>query len=341
MRELAGFLADGPPRVGLGVNGGGNPAPRRMMARSPSVDGAGSTRDLANFLRDGPATAAALAAPMPRSESRMSHASNASWTTAETEAFAHSQRDSGISEAPLLPPPSPLPPPVANEDMPVSPSKRKRWSMLDTFKTATPPTQSTSAFPASSSRPLSDPTLPSTPEIDTPGPSVRPRAVSESVGLPTMQAARRDPDVKTPRSEVFPLDDHSAGAALAASTAGATAGAATSSSASRAEAALGSSSAAPPNATTTQITAETHPASASAPLEYVKLARTKGARMIRAVETRRKTFLAVLCGEAGERIELFTVRDAPRRARLTCAGVEERVLVAQSDVCLAVGPAHD
>jgi len=49
-----------------------------------------------------------------------------------------------------------------------------------------------------------------------------------------------------------------------------------------------------------------HPATLGAPLEYVKLARTKGAKLLRAYETRRRTYLAVLCGEASERIELFT-----------------------------------
>ncbi|KAI5480073.1 mitogen-activated protein kinase kinase kinase kinase 4-like protein [Pseudohyphozyma bogoriensis] len=44
----------------------------------------------------------------------------------------------------------------------------------------------------------------------------------------------------------------------------------------------------------------------SSPLEYVKLARTKGARLLRAVETKKRTYLAVLCGDEGERIELFT-----------------------------------
>lgn len=44
----------------------------------------------------------------------------------------------------------------------------------------------------------------------------------------------------------------------------------------------------------------------SSPLEYVKLARTKGARYLRAVETKKRTFLAVLVGDQGERIELFT-----------------------------------
>lgn len=65
----------------------------------------------------------------------------------------------------------------------------------------------------------------------------------------------------------------------------------------------------PPDAATVNYAnAETHPASAAAPLEYVKLARTKGARMFKAVETRRKTYLAVLCGDTAERVELFTVR---------------------------------
>jgi hypothetical protein len=48
-------------------------------------------------------------------------------------------------------------------------------------------------------------------------------------------------------------------------------------------------------------------AAAAGTLEYVKLARTKGSRFIRASETKKRTYLAVLCGEQGERIELFTV----------------------------------
>lgn len=48
----------------------------------------------------------------------------------------------------------------------------------------------------------------------------------------------------------------------------------------------------------------------NSPLEYVKLARTKGARLLRAVETKKRTYLAVLCGDEGERIELFTVSAA-------------------------------
>ncbi|KAG8900389.1 hypothetical protein FRC01_010154, partial [Tulasnella sp. 417] len=40
-------------------------------------------------------------------------------------------------------------------------------------------------------------------------------------------------------------------------------------------------------------------------LEYVKLPGTKGAITIKAVETAKKSFLAILCGEAGEKIELF------------------------------------
>ncbi|KAL5495477.1 hypothetical protein ACEPAI_940 [Sanghuangporus weigelae] len=44
----------------------------------------------------------------------------------------------------------------------------------------------------------------------------------------------------------------------------------------------------------------------SAPkLEYVKLPGTKGAVMIKAVETAKKSFLAILCGENGEKVELF------------------------------------
>nr|GAT47858.1 predicted protein [Mycena chlorophos] len=40
-------------------------------------------------------------------------------------------------------------------------------------------------------------------------------------------------------------------------------------------------------------------------LEYVKLPGTKGALTIKAVETAKKSFLAILCGENGEKVELF------------------------------------
>ncbi|KAH6917237.1 hypothetical protein BKA70DRAFT_1178007 [Coprinopsis sp. MPI-PUGE-AT-0042] len=40
-------------------------------------------------------------------------------------------------------------------------------------------------------------------------------------------------------------------------------------------------------------------------LEYVKLPGTKNALMIKAVETAKKSFLAILCGETGEKVELF------------------------------------
>jgi hypothetical protein len=50
----------------------------------------------------------------------------------------------------------------------------------------------------------------------------------------------------------------------------------------------------------------THLFHLQSPVEYVKLARTRGARLLRAVETKKRTYLAVLCGEEGERIELFT-----------------------------------
>ncbi|KAF8609246.1 hypothetical protein BDV93DRAFT_464358 [Ceratobasidium sp. AG-I] len=45
---------------------------------------------------------------------------------------------------------------------------------------------------------------------------------------------------------------------------------------------------------------------AAAPkLEYIKLPGTKGAIMIKAVETAKKSFLAILCGDSGEKVELF------------------------------------
>ncbi|KAF8527925.1 hypothetical protein BU17DRAFT_38538, partial [Hysterangium stoloniferum] len=49
----------------------------------------------------------------------------------------------------------------------------------------------------------------------------------------------------------------------------------------------------------------THSQATAPKLEYVKLPGTKGAIMIKAVETARKSFLAILCGDAGEKVELF------------------------------------
>ncbi|TFK57307.1 hypothetical protein OE88DRAFT_1619125 [Heliocybe sulcata] len=59
--------------------------------------------------------------------------------------------------------------------------------------------------------------------------------------------------------------------------------------------------------TDTRRTANGHPAPhAPAPkLEYVKLPGTKGALLIKAVETAKKSFLAILCGDNGEKVELF------------------------------------
>ncbi|KAM0793450.1 hypothetical protein ACM66B_000894 [Microbotryomycetes sp. NB124-2] len=54
------------------------------------------------------------------------------------------------------------------------------------------------------------------------------------------------------------------------------------------------------------ISVDAHLAAATSALEYVKLARTKGAFSFKAIETKKKTYLAVLCGEEGERVELFT-----------------------------------
>ncbi|TKA51927.1 hypothetical protein B0A53_04957 [Rhodotorula sp. CCFEE 5036] len=52
--------------------------------------------------------------------------------------------------------------------------------------------------------------------------------------------------------------------------------------------------------------APAHPANVQSPLEYVKLARSRGARVLKAVETPRRTYLALVGGEEGDRVELFT-----------------------------------
>ncbi|KAH9937570.1 uncharacterized protein B0H18DRAFT_971258 [Fomitopsis serialis] len=60
------------------------------------------------------------------------------------------------------------------------------------------------------------------------------------------------------------------------------------------------------------------PSQAPAPkLEYAKLPGTKGAVLVKAVETAKKSFLAILCGENGEKVELFagTYRTALQLSR--------------------------
>ncbi|KZT30375.1 hypothetical protein NEOLEDRAFT_1173815 [Neolentinus lepideus HHB14362 ss-1] len=51
--------------------------------------------------------------------------------------------------------------------------------------------------------------------------------------------------------------------------------------------------------------AHTAPHAPAPKLEYVKLPGTKGALLIKAVETAKKSFLAILCGDNGEKVELF------------------------------------
>ncbi|CAE6479369.1 unnamed protein product, partial [Rhizoctonia solani] len=53
------------------------------------------------------------------------------------------------------------------------------------------------------------------------------------------------------------------------------------------------------------IEVPTEGATAAPKLEYIKLPGTKGALMIKAVETPKKSFLAILCGDSGEKVELF------------------------------------
>lgn len=78
-----------------------------------------------------------------------------------------------------------------------------------------------------------------------------------------------------------------------------------------------------------------YPASQStASLEFLKLARSRNAQLVRAIETRKKTYLAILGGEEGDRIELYTgskqislslnrtfvLPDAPRSIELQLQG---------------------
>ncbi|KAI0704926.1 hypothetical protein BC835DRAFT_1315795 [Cytidiella melzeri] len=53
------------------------------------------------------------------------------------------------------------------------------------------------------------------------------------------------------------------------------------------------------------LTAQLNAQAPAPKLEYVKLPGTKGSVMVKAVETAKKSFLAILCGENGEKVELF------------------------------------
>ncbi|KAG6896891.1 hypothetical protein C0992_005455 [Termitomyces sp. T32_za158] len=100
-------------------------------------------------------------------------------------------------------------------------------------------------------------------------------------------------------------------------------------------------------------------------LEYVKLPGTKGALMIKAVETAKKSFLAILCGEHGEKVELFAgtyrtalglsrtfiLPDSPRSLELQLQGDDlvevflvfsqpDPALLAQSEELVAVATAQ-
>ncbi|KAF9056319.1 hypothetical protein BJ165DRAFT_1432592 [Panaeolus papilionaceus] len=63
--------------------------------------------------------------------------------------------------------------------------------------------------------------------------------------------------------------------------------------------------ASPIDASETNRWTPSNPTTPPPKLEYVKLPGTKGALLVKAVETARKSFLAILCGEHGEKVELF------------------------------------
>ena len=296
-RSLEDFFRKGPPSSGMTTSrASAGPAsvivspidspPRqfhrptssqRMVARSASVEGtAEAGKSLSDFLKQGPPIDT-TSDSMPRSNSR---ASTSSWRT--ESGLANTNEEDGRNGQSL-----------GNEFGTPNSRQRKRWSMLDSvFRPASSVPPSATSHPLRAS--VSDLPLTTEPlDLAVPEPNLETTFSTASTAavpkLPPLQSRRSD--MKPPRPSS--ADSRLPGPSLIDDELMLTA--------SRLERPQN------PESTTPLIKAESHPASANAPLEYVKLARTKGARVLKGVETKKKTYLAVLCGDTGERIELFTV----------------------------------
>lgn len=280
------------------------------IARMPEdVEGAQS---LADFLRDGPPEPSTqspqktrVAAAMARTAST---ASNSSWRTEPTPSIPQS---SSFTSEPQTIEENPETPNDPANTMQVTARQRKRWSLLRPASTAMP-AQTTSEpdpIPEATRSRYSETAVMAV--IDS-GFGHRPsqEQQSEEEDVPSETGPNVDPEKERPVASSLPTLNETEAGMLDQQKPGA-----------------GNATASP---------AEIHPASATTPLDYVKLARTKGTRFIRASETSRRTYLAVLCGEAGERIELFTVSRLAisRLCSLRRKGVQKCLSFAQQDFCL-------
>lgn len=241
-----------------------SPTSPKIMARSASRE-PDNSRDLADFLADKPAeprtmssaearrqrssgSASALsrvrtdASERPTSsgsqlsaisqERSASRASTMTWTTMSDEPSSSAQH----SDTPLL-----ADEPAAVEDEGAIKKSRRR-SMIDAIKSHVPrPFESHTPEPSTSAAPE-----PSTSQQPEPAPAApaQPAPRRPPLQSPLLDKRSADP------AAAHALDDHSAGAVLQA---------------------VAAQNGLNVNATTTQITPDTHPANAQAPLEYVKL----------------------------------------------------------------------
>lgn len=260
-----------------------SPSPRRARLRPRPASMAAlsneNLRELANLLRED------IPPKQIQADSNQSAAMASSYQTTSQAPYPDSDQPSshlsGNSQSEILQAPS------------SSPRQRKRWSemlegVLRTSSTGGSAPPSLQVLPHTSSAPASTEEL-RTQETIQDQPEARPTA---SAPLDLRPGLKRKSSTQKIRAAAVDQDGKEQNDS-------------------------GPSTSSPPSVdpasvTTPSVKTERHPASATAPLEYVKLARTKGTRFIRTLETPKRTFLAVLCGESGERIELFTVSASER-----------------------------
>ncbi|KAI0322680.1 hypothetical protein OF83DRAFT_1235223 [Amylostereum chailletii] len=194
----------------------------------------------------------------------------------------------------------------------LSSRRRRRWSVLDGIFTngGTPPssrptspptspvTQRTPSLPRARTPTATrerQPQLPLTRSHSTtfrsvsaprPTPTTRPSTAQGSTSMPQAGSAEVPPVPPPPHSRFL---SRLIGSAFA----------------SRRSEDHGDSDPQPDSDTVRKSASSAAPPAPAPKLEYVKLPGTKGALLIKAVETSKKSFLAILCGDNGEKVELF------------------------------------
>jgi hypothetical protein len=321
-KSLAEFLRIGPPPPG--------PLPRPPKSKRPSTAPSTPREGSPSFASDSAsgrtpsefrrASAPKMEARGPRMDPGRSEDMATLASLLEAGPSSHSRRPddqtprgpttpSGLSASPQQPASrsSPSPEPLASGAVgPVTPSsRRKRWSVLDSvFRPGGPASQRPSTAPGNHVPAFGSSTPDWTPRSSNRGSTnsnsvddgqQRPNGAEIHPPAPARPPPAPQPELKTRPSTLSSRSEDS-----------------------RNLAELDKSRA--------FKRPEGYTPSPNAPLEYVKLARTKKSRMVKAVETKKRTYLAVLCGEAGERIELFTVN---KKALLVCL-FTPRVLLTRS-----------